>query len=229
MDASKKLTRKLYSIVSDSLSELSTIMSRNDEFQSSLDNNAFDQTFDQSMELRENDTVVMSRVEYNKLQSELNILEESLHSSSKQKDEYKKLLLDYDTTMSFILEKEESTNINALLGKLEKRDKLIKDMQQEIEEHRHLEANLRNYIEAIQRDLDKALERAELYKMFGKEKIREIEKESNMQIELERQKNRTLSLKIAELRELSHGGQGRVKREETTHHHGDSLTEDKRG
>lgn len=228
MDASKKLTRKLYSIVSDSLSELSTIMSRNDEFQSPLNNNAFDQTFDQSMELRENDTVVMSREEYNKLQSELSILEESLHSSSKQKDEYKKLLLDYDTTMSFILEKEENTNVNALLCKLEERDKIIKSMQQEIEEHRHLEANLRNYIDAIQRDLEKALERAELYKMFGKEKIKEIEREKNMQIELERQKTHALTLRIAELTESSCDRQVCVERAENMYNY-DTLAEDRLG
>lgn len=223
MDASKKLTRKLYSIVSDSLSELSTIILRSDELQSPLNNNAFDQAFDQSMELRESDTVVMSREEYNKLQSELSILEESLHSSSKQKDEYKKLLLDYDTTMSFILEKEESTNVNALLCKLEEKDEIIKSMQHEIEEHRHLEANLRNYIEAIQRDLDKALERAELYKMFGKEKIKEIEREKNMQLELERQKTRALSLRIAELTESCRDGQERTERVHTAHESGFST------
>lgn len=216
MDASKKLTRKLYSIVSDSLSELSSIMSRNDEFQSPLNNNAFDQTFDQSMELRENETMVISREEYSKLQSELGILEESLHNSSKQKDEYKKLLLDYDTTMSFILEKEENTNVNALLCKLEEKEEVIKSMQQEIEEHRHLETNLRNYIEAIQRDLDKALERAELYKMFGKEKIKEVGREKDMQIEFERQKNHELSLRIAEL--AGSGGGGHSEKMETTCH-----------
>ena len=61
------------------------------------------------------------------------------------------------------------------------------------------EESLKNYTEAMQKDLEKALERAELYKMFGKEKIKELEYEKDRMIEVERQKNDELCTRINEL------------------------------
>lgn len=205
MDQSKKITRKLYDIISDSLSEIGSFISRNDEFHSPKDqsdghkDNSFSQPFDQSLELRESETVMLSKDEYTKLKSDLSVLEESLHSSSKQNDEYKKLLLDYDATMTYILEKEESMNAEALSRKLEEKEETLKNLEAELKGYKEREACLKNYIDAMQKDLEKALERAELYKIFGKEKIKELEDEKDRMIEAERQKNDELCVRIDEL------------------------------
>lgn len=204
MDTSKKITRKLYNFLSDSFSELSSLISRSEEFHSPPDQaldeeHSFDQAFDHSLEMGENETVVLSKDEYSKLQKELSVLEQSLHNSSKQKDEYKKLLLDYDTTMSFILEKEENTNAETLITKLKEKDELVTNLRQKIEQYRHRETNLQNYVDAVQKDLDKAVERAELYKVFGKEKIKEVEGERDRLLAAERMKNHELCYRISEL------------------------------
>lgn len=205
MDTSKKLSRKIYDIISDSLSEIGSFISRTEEFHSPKNQSSdqkdgsFSQPFDQSLELRENETVILGKDEYNKLKMDLSVMGESLQNSSKQNEEYKKLLLDYDKTMSCILEKEESMNVEVLSKKLDEKEEAIKKLEHELGSYKDREESLKNYTEAMQKDLEKALERAELYKMFGKEKIKELECEKDRMIEVERQKNDELCTRINEL------------------------------
>ena len=96
MNTSRKVTKKLYKLISGSFSELSNIVTRSDKHQTpqiqpvARENECFDEPFDQSLELLEGDTVILSRDDYSRLQAEISLLEESLGNSSRQNEEYRK-------------------------------------------------------------------------------------------------------------------------------------------
>ena len=70
--------------------------------------------------------------------------------------------------MSLILEKRDDKESEELTSRLNEKEDVICTLRRRIEEHKKAEAGLKNYIEAMQKDLGDALERAEVYKIARK-------------------------------------------------------------
>ncbi|KAG0440041.1 hypothetical protein DMUE_2027 [Dictyocoela muelleri] len=141
------------------------------------------------------DSIILPKEEYEEMQSQLKSLHEEVSMNKRKEDEYKKLLMDFDNTISFMMSK---NNSNGLLESVirEKNDK-IKLLSDELEKYKINEEKLKGHVVILQNDLLRAEERANAYKDLAKEKINSVNKENEKIFKMyENVKNQVKNLKI---------------------------------
>lgn len=117
--------------------------------------------------------------------------------------EYKKLLIDFDKTITYILSKNQN---NGIMGNIiEEANNKMERLREEVESFKSTEDKLKNQINFLEKDIIKAEERAEAYKLLAKEKIDSIKIENEQLFclyEDEKRINRNLEIKINELQQI---------------------------
>ncbi|KAF7684438.1 hypothetical protein TCON_0379 [Astathelohania contejeani] len=132
-------------------------------------------------------------------------LEEELEESWKKEMEYKKLLKDFDSTINYIVDKEETNNIDYLKNEIDEKSKCIDNLNQEIQRHIGNDKRLKEHIKCLERDLINSQERLEAFIFIGQEKMDNANAELEaLKIELieANKRNECMQRKIEELNSI---------------------------
>ncbi|EPR79073.1 hypothetical protein SLOPH_1856 [Spraguea lophii 42_110] len=145
------------------------------------------------------DKVVMSKLEYSNMVDELSQIKNELKMKAEKEKDLKKTICDYDSTLTFILEKEQTNDVDILKGMLRDKVKLIKELYTEIDKHNENTETLQSYIASLKNDLIRSKERADAFKSIGKEKIKKMEREVDVlrnMLEMEKDEKEDLKSKL---------------------------------
>lgn len=121
------------------------------------------------------DTISIDRSEYDQLKESLNELKLLQTESLRMEEEYKRILIDYNTALSFYIDKKEfkdtkECNQNCKI--------IIKNYQIENEKLRKNEKRMRDHLKNLNNDMMNCEERAEAYKIIAMERIDQLRMEN---------------------------------------------------
>jgi hypothetical protein len=187
-------------------------LSENNVILTSFESNGSKKTilFDESMDWSKtmsstNNSIILEKSDYKKIKEHVKSMECEIRDSKIKEDEYKKLLIDFDNTISYIIEREEENNTDALKQLIKEKMKCIEKLNCEIDKYVVSEKRLKDHIKSLERDLINSEDRAEAYRCIAQEKIDvailEAEKLKSY-YEFERSKNAILGKRVDELEKI---------------------------
>ncbi|KAG0419503.1 Transforming acidic coiled-coil-containing protein 2 [Dictyocoela roeselum] len=145
-------------------------------------------------------SIVLPKEEYDEMQSQIYSLQEEISINKQKEDEYKKLLIDFDSTMSSLMTKKPQNGL--LENVIMEKNKKIELLTDELDRYKINEDKLRNHLSILEKDLLRAEERANAYKILAKEKIDSVNKENEnifKMYESERENVEFLKFQVDEL------------------------------
>lgn len=148
------------------------------------------------------DSIIIERSEYEKIKHNLETLKNENKESKNKEDEYKRLLSDFDTTLSFILEKDERENFSPLKKTLKEKERLIEQLNMKLDRYERNSKKLKEHLACLEKDLINSEERLQAYKSIAMEKIEILTTENNnlkRLYENEKMKNRNVNERKIEI------------------------------
>lgn len=130
------------------------------------------------MNMVSNDLMLIEKKEYEELTKTVSKLKVEKNENSSKEQEYKNLLLDFDTTLSFYIEKEEANKKQNDENLVKETEKTIERLNKKIEFYENNEKRLKEHIKGLESDLINCEERAEVYKSIAMEKIEVLKMEN---------------------------------------------------
>lgn len=146
--------------------------------------------------LGSNESILVEKTEYENLIEKVEILEKEKSINKAKSEEYKSLLIDFDTTLTFMMEKDSSFTLDDDKGrKVEELNKRIIQLEKS-------EERLQSIITSLRNDLIKSEEKVEAYRQIAGEKIESLVRENErlqMLYEIEKEAARELRNRNADL------------------------------
>lgn len=121
-----------------------------------------------------NDTLLIDRNEFEKMKESIIELDTNLKESSLIEEEYKRILIDYNTALSYFID----SNTGMSRESVDECNSTIKKLVMECEQLRKSERRMREHLENLRMNLVESEEKAEAYRVIALEKIEELRREN---------------------------------------------------